>query len=78
MKTNDLKKGMRVRLMNGWDATIQDNKRGNIRMATVDGHFTETGSIYAWDIAYLYSDQGMIKIVLTEAQKKARKLATSF
>jgi len=69
---------MRVRLMNGWDATIEDNKRGNIRMATVEGYFTEKGSIYAWDIAYLYSDKGMVKIVLTEAQKKAQKLATSF
>lgn len=78
MKTNDLKKGMRVQLKNGWPATIQDNKKGNIRMATVEGYFTETGSIYAWDIAYLYTKEGMIKIVLTEAQKKAQKLANAF
>ena len=27
MKTNDLKKGDRIRLNNGWYATIEDNKR---------------------------------------------------
>jgi hypothetical protein len=51
MKTNDLKKGAYVRLRNGWYAQIADNKRGNIRMATVYGLYTETGSVYAHDIA---------------------------
>ena len=50
MKTNDLKKGTRIRLANGWYATLADNKKGNIRMATVEGFFTETGSVYGHDI----------------------------
>ena len=50
MKTNELKKGARVRLRNGWYATIADNARGNIRMCEVQGDFTEIGSVYAHDI----------------------------
>ena len=50
MLTNELKKGDRVQLWNGWYATIEDNQRGNTRMATVEGLYTETGSVYAWDI----------------------------
>lgn len=50
MLANDLRKGDRVVLHNGWNATIKDNKKGNIRVATVEGFATETGSIYIWDI----------------------------
>ena len=50
MKTNDLKKGARVRLSNGWYATLMDNKKGNIRLAEVEGNVTEIGSIYSHDI----------------------------
>ena len=50
-ETNKLKKGTRVVLRNGWEATLEDNKRGSIRMATVEGFYTEMGSIYAHDIA---------------------------
>ena len=49
--TNALKKGTRVVLRNGWQAVLEDNKRGSIRMATVEGFYTEMGSIYAHDIA---------------------------
>jgi hypothetical protein len=50
MKSNDLKKGDRIVLLNGWEATIEDNKKGNIRMATVEGFVTEMGSIYMHDV----------------------------
>jgi hypothetical protein len=50
-QTNALKKGTRVVLRNGWQAVLEDNKRGAIRMATVEGFYTEMGSIYANDIA---------------------------
>ena len=33
MLTNDIKKGMRILLKNGWYATMADNKKGNIRYA---------------------------------------------
>ena len=56
-ETNKLKKGTRVVLRNGWEAVLEDNKRGSIRMATVEGFYTEMGSIYAHDIAgYLDGD----------------------
>lgn len=50
MLSNDLKKGDRIVLTNGWKATIMDNLRGNTRMAEVEGFVTEIGSIYVWDI----------------------------
>jgi hypothetical protein len=50
MLTNTLRKGDRVQLRNGWFGTIADNARGNIRMATVEGDYTETGSVYSHDI----------------------------
>ena len=52
MKTNDLKKGDRVQLRNGWFATIADNAKGNTRIATVEGFETETGSVYSHDIMH--------------------------
>lgn len=50
MKTNDLKKGAVVRLRNGWYARIEDNMKGNTRLATVYGYETEMGSVYSHDI----------------------------
>lgn len=50
MNTNDLKKGDRVQLRNGWIAVIYDNKKGNTRMAEVYGMYTEIGSVYSHDI----------------------------
>lgn len=50
MQTNDIKKGMRVLLRNGWEADMMDNKKGNIRMCRVYGRYTELGSVYAHDI----------------------------
>jgi len=62
VQTNALKKGTRVVLRNGWEAVLEDNKRGSIRMATVFGTYTEMGSIYAHDIAgyeeVMYDFQG--------------------
>ena len=49
-----------------------DNKKGNIRMAEVDGFHKEIGSIYAWDISHVYdqdSDQ-WVEIELTDKQKQ--------
>lgn len=50
VKTNDLKKGVRIQLSNGWYGTLADNMKGNIRMAEVEGFYTEIGSVYAHDI----------------------------
>ncbi len=71
MKTNELKKGQRVLLRNGWYATIEDNKKGNIRMATVEGFYTEMGSVYSHDIEYYVSENGDLRPVIhTDAQIK--------
>jgi hypothetical protein len=53
MKTNDIKRGSRVKLRNGWEADIADNMKGNTRLATVYGEFTETGSVYSHDITHI-------------------------
>ena len=75
LKTNDLKKGTRVRLKNGWEAEIFDNMRGNIRQAKVFGDYTEIGSIYAHDIDTVINPDGTeTKIELDEAKKKVMKM----
>ena len=56
MKTNDLKKGMRIRLRNGWEADVWDNMRGNTRVCNVYGDYTEAGSVYSHDIMYVFVD----------------------
>ncbi len=58
MLANDMKKGMRVRLRNGWYGTVADNAKGNIRMVTVEGYHTETGSVYTHDIALVSRKDG--------------------
>lgn len=58
MVTNDIKKGMRFMLRDGWYATMMDNRRGNIRMAEVEGYFKETGSVYATDIVLVETPNG--------------------
>ena len=50
MLANDVKKGMRVQLNNGWYGTMMDNLKGATRMVTVEGIVTETGSVYTHDI----------------------------
>jgi|TARA_R110000824_G_scaffold140404_5_gene306294 hypothetical protein len=55
MKTNELKKGARVQLRNGWQAIIWDNKKGNTRMAKVFGQYEELGSVYAHDVVAYFA-----------------------
>ncbi len=80
MLTNELKKGDRVQLTNGWYATIEDNLKGNTRLCTVEGFVTEMGSVYAWDIDNVVhlADETVpddIHIELTLRQQKARDTA---
>jgi hypothetical protein len=78
MKTNDLKKGARVRLASGWYATLMDNRKGNTRDAKVEGHLTEIGSVYSHDIIYLVDEKGTHIIEHTPAQLKLKKMVQSF
>ena len=50
MKTSEIKKGMRIRLDNGWYGTMMDNMRSTTRMVEVEGYYTEIGSVYSHDI----------------------------
>ena len=50
MKTNDIKKGDRIQLRNGWYGTMMDNTRTNTRVVDVEGLCRETGSVYAHDV----------------------------
>ncbi len=79
MLTNDLKKGARVKLRNGWMATVMDNARGNTRMCEVEGLYTETGSVYSHDIAMYYPPIGpAVVLSYTDAQTKLRKQVAAF
>lgn len=76
IKSDELKKGDVV-FMRGtnWRATIADNKRGGtIRMATVEGVYTETGSVYVHDIAYAVKDGQRVEIELTPKQVQCRDM----
>ena len=73
MLSNEMKKGTMVMLKNGWKARIEDNMKGNTRLATVCGFETEMGSIYVHDIAYAVIDGKQVPIELTESQKKLQK-----
>lgn len=75
MKTNELKKGDRILLENGWYATIADNMKGNTRMAKVEGDFTEMGSVYSHDIEYyIDEDELPVEIEHTKSQLKLKGL----
>lgn len=79
VKTNDIKKGWRVRLANGWYGTMADNARGTTRMVRVEGYETETGSVYAHDIVAARNPDGeWFTISHTPAQVKLKKQVETF
>lgn len=53
----DVVKGSRVKLANGWEADVMDNRvNGITRMCNVFGFFTEMGSVYTNDIRMIMVD----------------------
>ena len=78
VKTNDIKKGTRIKLANGWYATMADNMRGNTRMAEVEGFFTEIGSVYSHDIVLAQIDGKWETVEHTKSQKELRKRVQAF
>lgn len=78
MFTNDIKKGMRIQLANGWYGTMMDNKKGNTRMAEIEGYYTEIGSVYAWDIKKVQVNQSWVNVELTDKQAKDKKVVSAF
>lgn len=74
MKTNELKKGARIQLRNGWYGTVYDNARGNTRMCEVEGYCTEIGSVYSHDIVRALGSNGWENVDHTPAQLKLRNV----
>lgn len=88
MITNDIKKGTFFRLSNGFDAKMLDNKKGNIRLAEVNGLCREMGSIYGHDIAWVWLDSAgktfencdecnSEQVHMTATQTQCRKMVRS-
>lgn len=78
IKTNDIKKGTRIQLRNGWFATMADNMRGNRRMAEVEGFFTEIGSVYSHDIMRAKIDGKWVEVEHTKSQLKLKESVAQF
>lgn len=74
MKTNELKKGAQVLLRNGWYARVEDNRKGDTRVCTVYGDFTEMGSVYSHDIVgWIDSDGFLHDVEHTDKQMQLRE-----
>jgi len=74
MKTNELKKGCRVQLTNGWYATMFDDRKGDTRMAIVEGHVTETDMVYSHDIVRAECNNVWVMVTHTPKQTSLRAL----
>jgi len=74
MKVNELKKGSKVILKNGWNATIMDNAKGQTRMCLVEGFYTELGSVYSTDIAKVFVEGQLVLVEHSEAHLKSAKM----
>jgi hypothetical protein len=53
---------------------MADNRKGNIRLATVEGDYTETGSVYAHDIVSALIGDTWQAVEHTGQQAKVRDL----
>ena len=85
MKTNDIKKGMRVRTTQlGAPVTgiMMDSKKGNTRLIDTKGSevglFDEMGSVYAYDIVAAEVDGEWVNIEHTEKQLKLKAAVSNF
>lgn len=76
MKTDELKKGRRVQMRNGWEGTMLDNAKGETRRVLVEGDHREAGTVYAHDIAYVMDTAGdWLLVEHTPEQDRLRQLA---
>ena len=77
MSTNDIKKGMRFKLACGWHGIMEDNKKGNIRLANVEGIYSEIGSVYSHDIVSVLVNGEWVPVEHNDKQKKCKELNDS-
>ena len=80
MKTNEIKKGMKIKVTNlGTPVTgiMMDNLKGDTRLVEVKGSevgmFDEMGSVYSHDIALVEVDEKWITVEHTEKQIKLKR-----
>lgn len=77
MNTNDLKRGQRIQLANGWLGDMADNAKGDTRMVRVYGHFDDIGSVYSHDIvkakASMDVESEWVIVTHTPKQEKLRE-----
>lgn len=78
IRAEQLKKGMRVRLQNGWEADVTKKCDGNTLVATVFGDSTETGSIYVQDVAAAMIDGKWVNVEMTEEQSQFSEVLEQF
>lgn len=71
----DLVKGLRVRLANGWEATLLDSCRtAKTRLCEVYGIVTESGSVYAKDITQVQIAGEWLKVRYLPSLAEAKAL----
>jgi hypothetical protein len=73
IKTNDLKRGARILLDNGWEADIMDNMKGNTRLCRVYGIETDIGSVYSHDISKVLIGDQWHDVTHTKEQVKLKE-----
>lgn len=72
-KTNDIKKGTKIKLDDGFTATMQDNMKGNIRLISiVTPQMEEFGSTYAHRIKQAFINGQWVDVELTDDQRKLK------
>ena len=84
MKTNEIKKGMKIKVTNlGVPVTgiMLDNLKGDTRLVDVKGSevgmFDEMGSVYSHDIALVEVDEKWVRVEHTEKQLKLKQKVAS-
>jgi hypothetical protein len=70
VRADQLKKGVLIRLKNGWEAIVDEECQGNTLKAKVFGDFTEIGSIYAHDIVATKLNGDWVEVVMTDDQAR--------
>lgn len=79
LTTQDITKGHRVRLRNGWQADVLDNQRkANTRLCRVYGICEDMGSVYSTDIEAVLIDGEWKPITLTAKQVKQQTERAKF
>lgn len=76
--TDQLKKGTRIRLRNGWEAIVVGECNGNSLNAKVYGDFAETGSVYVHNIETAEVNGEWVDVELNEEQAQFQKEVMPF